>query len=71
MTYFVPLDIFPLDPDDFDHLLPSFSSYFSDPLRIVKSEVELFALREAEIKHARLAMLGSLGWPVSEVLQAP
>ena len=33
----------------------------------MKSEVELFALREAEIKHARLAMLGSLGWPISEV----
>ena len=29
-----------------------------DPLRIVKSEKELFALREAEVKHARLAMLG-------------
>lgn len=39
-----------------------------DPLRIVKSEKELFALREAEVKHARLAMLGSLGWPVSELL---
>ena len=29
-----------------------------DPLNIVKSNDQLFTLREAEIKHARLAMLG-------------
>lgn len=30
-----------------------------DPWRIAKSKKELFALREAEVKHARLAMLGN------------
>lgn len=38
-----------------------------DPLRFVKSREDLFFYREAEIKHARLGMLGSLGWPVSEL----
>ena len=34
---------------------------------IVKSKEQLFELREAEIKHARIAMLAALGWPVSEL----
>lgn len=38
-----------------------------DPLRFVKTREDLFFYREAEIKHARIAMLGSLGWPVSEL----
>jgi hypothetical protein len=38
-----------------------------DPFRIAKSQKELFALREAEIKHARLAMLAAVGWPASEL----
>jgi hypothetical protein len=38
-----------------------------DPLQFVKSREDLFVLREAEIKHCRLAMLGSLGWPISEL----
>lgn len=38
-----------------------------DPLGVVTSEAQLYSLREAEIKHARLAMLGSLGWPISEL----
>lgn len=38
-----------------------------DPLRIIKSKEQLFLYREAEIKHARLAMLASLGWPGSEL----
>ena len=38
-----------------------------DPLGIVKSRNDLFVLREAEIKHARLALLGSLGWPIGEL----
>lgn len=41
-----------------------------DPLLLVKSREDLFILREAEIKHARIAMLGSLGWPVSELYHA-
>ncbi len=38
-----------------------------DPLRIATSQKQLFALREAEVKHSRLAMLAALGWPVSEL----
>jgi Chlorophyll A-B binding protein len=38
-----------------------------DPLGIVKSKEQLFILREAEIKHARIAMLAAIGWPVSEL----
>lgn len=38
-----------------------------DPLRIVKSKEQLFILREAEVKHCRLALLASLGWPASEI----
>ena len=28
-------------------------------------------LREAEVKHARLAMLAAAGWPLSELLDGP
>ena len=38
-----------------------------DPLGIIKSRDQLFFLREAEIKHARIAMLAALGWPLSEL----
>lgn len=38
-----------------------------DPLGIAKDKETLFSLRECEIKHARIAMLASLGWPVSEL----
>ena len=38
-----------------------------DPLGFAKSEQDLMNYREAEIKHARLAMLAAAGWPLSEV----
>jgi len=38
-----------------------------DPLGFAKSEPELMNYREAEVKHARLAMLAAAGWPLSEV----
>jgi Chlorophyll A-B binding protein len=38
-----------------------------DPLGIAKSTAGLFALRESEIKHGRLALLAALGWPLSEL----
>lgn len=38
-----------------------------DPLGFAKSEQDLMNYREAEIKHARLAMLAAAGWPVSEL----
>ena len=38
-----------------------------DPLGLASSEEQLLDYREAEIKHARLAMLAAIGWPVSEL----
>lgn len=39
-----------------------------DPLGFAKSREDLMNYREAEVKHARLAMLAAAGWPLSEVL---
>jgi hypothetical protein len=39
-----------------------------DPLGFASSKKTLYWMREAEIKHSRLAMLGALGWPLSEVI---
>lgn len=38
-----------------------------DPLGFAKSREDLMNYREAEIKHARLAMLAAAGWPLSEL----
>lgn len=38
-----------------------------DPLGFAKDKASLQRMREAEIKHARLAMLGAAGWPLSEL----
>lgn len=38
-----------------------------DPLGFADSKSNLLLYREAEIKHARLAMLAAAGWPVSEL----
>ncbi|KAL3804630.1 hypothetical protein HJC23_008445 [Cyclotella cryptica] len=38
-----------------------------DPLNFAKSSSSLLNYREAEVKHARLAMLAAAGWPLSEV----
>merc|ERR1719387_2782899 len=38
-----------------------------DPLQISDTPAALAWYREAEIKHARLAMLAAFGWPVSEL----
>merc|ERR1719440_2181968 len=38
-----------------------------DPLMIADTPEKLAWYREAEVKHARLAMLAAFGWPVSEV----
>merc|ERR1719253_1733789 len=38
-----------------------------DPLQISDSPGKLAWYREAEIKHARLAMLAAFGWPISEL----
>merc|ERR1719163_1446557 len=39
-----------------------------DPLQIADNSGKLAWYREAEVKHARLAMLAAFGWPISEVL---
>jgi hypothetical protein len=39
-----------------------------DPLGFAKTEDDLMNYREAEVKHARLAMLAAAGWPISELL---
>eukprot|EP00326_Haptolina_ericina_P006192 CAMPEP_0181209716 /NCGR_PEP_ID=MMETSP1096-20121128/22823_1 /TAXON_ID=156174 ORGANISM="Chrysochromulina ericina, Strain CCMP281" /NCGR_SAMPLE_ID=MMETSP1096 /ASSEMBLY_ACC=CAM_ASM_000453 /LENGTH=206 /DNA_ID=CAMNT_0023300913 /DNA_START=26 /DNA_END=646 /DNA_ORIENTATION=- len=38
-----------------------------DPLQIADTPEGLAWYREAEVKHARLAMLAAFGWPISEV----
>merc|ERR1719446_1909590 len=38
-----------------------------DPLMIADSPDKLAWYREAEVKHARLAMLAAFGWPISEL----
>jgi len=38
-----------------------------DPLQLADSPDKLAWYREAEVKHARLAMLAAFGWPVSEI----
>lgn len=38
-----------------------------DPLRLAKNKETLFTMREAEYKHARLAMLAAIGWPSSGI----
>ena len=38
-----------------------------DPLELADTPESLAWYREAEVKHARLAMLAAFGWPVSEV----
>jgi hypothetical protein len=41
-----------------------------DPAGFVASQKDLNNYREAEIKHARLAMLAAAGWPLSELFDA-
>jgi hypothetical protein len=38
-----------------------------DPVGFAKSKEDLLNYREAEVKHARLAMLAAAGWPISEL----
>jgi len=38
-----------------------------DPLNFAKNRESLYEYREAEVKHARLAMLAAAGWPISEL----
>jgi hypothetical protein len=38
-----------------------------DPFSLASSKVQLLDYREAEVKHARLAMLAAVGWPLAEL----
>merc|ERR1719247_3792953 len=38
-----------------------------DPLQLADNSEKLAFYREAEVKHARLAMLAAFGWPISEI----
>lgn len=42
-----------------------------DPFNFADSEEKLLWQREAELKHARIAMLAAVGWPVSELFDKP
>ena len=42
-----------------------------DPLQLAEDSGRLAFYREAEVKHARLAMLCAVGWPLSELLHGP
>ncbi|CAJ1937253.1 unnamed protein product [Cylindrotheca closterium] len=42
-----------------------------DPLGFSDNNAGLFFMREAEIKHCRLAMLAAASWPVAELLDRP
>lgn len=46
--------------------LPGDSGF--DPLGVIKSERDLWRMREAELKHGRLAVLAMAGWTLSELL---
>mmetsp|Transcript_26717 Transcript_26717/g.38187 ORF Transcript_26717/g.38187 Transcript_26717/m.38187 type:complete len:306 (+) Transcript_26717:61-978(+) len=41
-----------------------------DPIGFSKDKETLYKMREAEIKHCRLAMLAAAGWPLSELWHA-
>nr|DAA05949.1 TPA_inf: chloroplast light-harvesting complex protein precursor Lhcz1; nuclear [Isochrysis galbana] len=42
-----------------------------DPFQLAESPERLAYYREAEVKHARLAMLAAAGWPMAELLNKP
>jgi hypothetical protein len=42
-----------------------------DPFQLAETPERLAYYREAEIKHARLAMLAAAGWPLAELLNKP
>merc|ERR1719450_1102401 len=54
-----------LQPDARDSGLAG--DYGFDPLGLAKTQDELLNYRDAEIKHARIAMLAAAGWPLSEL----
>ena len=59
----IPLDI--AAPRILDGTLAGDAGF--DPLGFASSKQALLWMREAEIKHSRLAMLAAVGWPISEL----
>lgn len=45
--------------------------YKFDPFNFSQNKQDLQLYREAEIRHARLAMLAAIGWPLAELWQGP
>ncbi len=45
--------------------------YRFDPFNFSQNKQDLQLYREAEIRHARLAMLAAIGWPLAELFQSP
>jgi len=45
--------------------------YGWDPLNLAETRTHYLVYSEAEVKHGRLAMLGCLGWVMSELLHTP
>jgi hypothetical protein len=52
-------------PEVLDGSLPGDVGF--DPIGFAKDKSTLYWMREAEIKHSRLAMLAAIGWPLSEL----
>lgn len=44
--------------------------YGFDPLNLATNQQDLDLYRESEVRHARLAMLAVVGWPLSELWQS-
>jgi hypothetical protein len=42
-----------------------------DPFNLAQNEENLLWQRQAELKHARIAMLAAVGWPLSELYDKP
>ena len=42
-----------------------------DPFNFASTEQSLLWQRQAEVKHARIAMLAAVGWPLSELFDKP
>uniref|UniRef100_A0A6U5PAN6 Uncharacterized protein n=1 Tax=Grammatophora oceanica TaxID=210454 RepID=A0A6U5PAN6_9STRA len=55
-------------PDALDGEMPG--DFAFDPLNLARNKKLLNFYREAEVRHARLAMLAVVGWPISELLNS-
>ena len=53
-------------PSYLDGSMPGDAGF--DPLGFGKDKEGLTFMREAEIKHSRLAMLAVVGWPIAELM---